>query len=478
MRRTQSLIRGSAGVVACVIVCAGPAEVSAQYRLPLDTASCEKDGGSCVPTAFYDNAGFDWAGGTRTYADHRGTDFAPSHDPDRDVYVQAAADGWVVRVENECPSTCADIRTTDDAGKALEAGITEKAKCIACGDYFGNRVMLLDRFGRYVNHGHMRRHSVPSEIKKGTWVSCNTRLGIVAASGHASGDHVDIEIREFLVPGQPYAGCTSGLCYVPDTQGRGAVDPFAGWKVVELPGAKPRWVSLWTDQRYYSTPGEISSVGLPNSTCHSCPSNSDPGRFSAASSKYADGDKGYRDVSHRFQHAYGYTRYLEDAGLTLPAGRKPPQLGCPGCPAGKTCPYTGFVHDVGSSVLLQDFTQTDTSLRFLDHHVDGPGDTTTKEASTDGWTAVAMKSGGDNAYLLRSGFWGTYKCLTQSSGLKLGSGGGAPVLLGAPTSSEYALSVSGKPTGMAVCGEGVVPDFHDDDRWRRDEGRGCHRGFV
>jgi hypothetical protein len=79
------------------------------------------------------------------------------------------------------------------------------------------------------------------------------------------------------------------------------------------------------------------------------------------------------------------------------------------------------VHDV-YGVRLQDFFQADESLRF---------------EGSDGWTALAYDTSEEEALLLRTGFWGTYKCLSwlDEAGERHSMGGA--IYLGAPTDEEH-----------------------------------------
>lgn len=88
------------------------------------------------------------------------------------------------------------------------------------------------------------------------------------------------------------------------------------------------------------------------------------------------------------------------------------RLGCPRDAGGGA-----YVHDV-NGLLIQDFYQRDASQRF---------------AGSDGWTALVYNRELIAAPLLRTGFWGAYKCLAIEGGPA--SVGGA-VLLGAPRNEE------------------------------------------
>ncbi|MEK9138815.1 MAG: hypothetical protein AAB393_16970, partial [Bacteroidota bacterium] len=133
-------------------------------------------------------------------------------------------------------------------------------------------------------------------------------------------------------------------------------------------------------------------------------------------------EKEVDDAERRaFQHAYGYTHYLEDAGI--PLGDQNPELGCPADKGG-----SAFVHDV-YGIPIQDFVK------------DAKGAPRFPGAKIDGHTALAYNNNvklDDNtvvqrAFLLRGAFWGAYKCLKPSYGDAMG---GAE-LLGAPTENEH-----------------------------------------
>lgn len=181
--------------------------------------------------------------------------------------------------------------------------------------------------------------------------------------------------------------------------GNEIIEPFAGDCANSDEYLKQ--VSLWNRQDEYQN--------VPSSETYAC--SIEPGR-------YIDG---YHDVISRraFQRAYGYRGYAPGVSL-----------GCPifanGTPS--------FVHDI-AGIDIQDFVQYDIRKRFV--------------GSDDGHTALLRRSGSSRAYLLHSGFWGTYKCLPinvdVSNGKTMGTMGGA-IWLGAPIDNEHRPNAQECPT--------------------------------
>lgn len=172
------------------------------------------------------------------------------------------------------------------------------------------------------------------------------------------------------------------------------IEPFAG-NCAHIDEYE-RQVSLWNTQHDYQS--------VPSSEIYAC--SIEPGR-------YIDG---FHDAISRkaFQRAYGYRGYAPDISL-----------GCPSSLDGSL----SVVHDV-AGIDVQDFVQSNPKKRF--------------SGSDDGHTALVRKPGSSRAYLLHSGFWGTYKCLPMNidvnSRRTMGVMGGA-TWLGAPIDNEHRPSV-------------------------------------
>lgn len=104
--------------------------------------------------------------------------------------------------------------------------------------------------------------------------------------------------------------------------------------------------------------------------------------------------------------------------------RFPNRLGCPADTGG-----TEFVHDI-NGVYLQDFLQWIDNLKF-------PG--------SDGRTALVYDEDSSLAYVLRTGFWGTYRCLNLHPDQDPNAGMGGTELLGSPKEDEQLQAVDGQP---------------------------------
>ncbi len=224
----------------------------------------------------------------------------------------------------------------------------------------------------------------------GNFVKIEDRFGRVRVfmhlrkgSVHAhAGDAVDADTLVGEIGSSGYS--TGPHLHDEFRDGETVLEPFAGDCATD--DGYLRQVSLWNVQGGYG--------GVPSSEIYAC--SVEPGR-------YADG---YHDATSRraFQWASGYLGYAKDA-----------RLGCP----------SSFVHDV-AGVEVQDFAQDDKAKRFV--------------GSDDGQTALLRTPGAARAYLVHSGFWGTYKCLPLNldltNGKTMGSMGGT-FWLGAPLDNEH-----------------------------------------
>lgn len=208
------------------------------YGFPLQMAPGLPDSAGFRVSAFVDHnaaigAVLDYNGGSRTYDEHRGTDYALypfgwNKVDAGEVQVIAAAAGTIVAK--------ADVDPTDH-----NCGVSSADPW--------NYVALTHSDGRMTIYGHMRYGSVTSK-SVGQAVSAGEYLGEAASSGNSSGAHLHFEVR--------YGGYTSAEW----------IDPYAG------PSSQAQ--SLWTSQRPYydSAINLLSTHGGPPGTPDVClPSN-------------------------------------------------------------------------------------------------------------------------------------------------------------------------------------------------------------
>ncbi len=117
-----------------------------------------------------------------------------------------------------------------------------------------------------------------------------------------------------------------------------------------------------------------------------------------------------------------------------------------GCPINNGS-GTRFVHDI-FGVLIQDYYQPDPGQWYSD--------------TDDGKTAILYNVIRNDPYLLRSGFWGTYKCLKYEDDYNSSMGGAT--LLGAPKSNEYVYPFEGPVCSQSTSGS-TVQQFEKGCMW-------------
>jgi len=367
----------------------------------------------------------DWNCGSHTYTSiskagviypHSGTDFAIGT-----IGSKPAGDdaGQAATMQYPHVQVYAGVK-----GTIVEATDGCDDKCVSGGCYCrdgggnGNHVKILDQFGRVRALLHFRNQTL--KVSCGQSVEPDTLIAEVGSSGNSTGPHLHDEFQDLDASKIPSKFC-DGTKFPSGT----VLDPFPGPCMSD--DAYLKNVSLWVNPGPYK--------GLPDQLHYEC-TTTQPGR--ATASTFQD------DVTRRaFQSSYGYHHYLEDDGL--PVGSKYPNLGCPDNNSQDPSKVTPFVHAAGNGVEIQDFLESDASLWY--------------QGSTDGWTALVHKKGSARTYLLRTGFWGAYKCLPASPdapSLDPSAFFGGPLLLGAPTSNERALGTcpeAGSADGCAPCGQ-------------------------
>jgi|GEM_PF-1372739 len=185
-----------------------------KYRYPLSSAS--------GLTTYRDSdrargKKIDWNGGSYTYDNHAGTDFAvPKGRP-----VYAAAAGVVIEVVD---GKFDDCRT----GKCSPPS---------------NRVLLRHKDGQYTYYLHMKKWSIV--VKKGQNVKCGQKIGEVASSGQSTGNHLHFQVGRF----------------------GSSVEPFKG--------KRGNSISLWTSQGSYARRTSVPGQKCDGGSAPQCKSDSD-----------------------------------------------------------------------------------------------------------------------------------------------------------------------------------------------------------
>jgi len=129
-------------------------------------------------TAYYDHGGLtDWNCGSDTYSGHGGTDFGgggfAGMEEGRDIV--AASDATV-------------LYTSDGAFDECTTGDCEG------GGGFGNYVWVEDAAGYDIIYAHLAQWSVA--VSPGDDVVCGQPLGLMGSSGHSTGPHLHLEVRD------------------------------------------------------------------------------------------------------------------------------------------------------------------------------------------------------------------------------------------------------------------------------------------
>lgn len=160
-----------------------------QYRFPTSLV----DYPNFYPTAYYDHSGQDWNCQSKTYTNHRGSDYgvgswagmAAGQD------VVAAADGVVTTVHDGEDDQCSS------------------GDCPGGGGY-GNHVYIQHPDGKVTRYAHFKQWSVAVAVND--VVSCGDLLGEVGSSGYSTGPHLHFEVRNVSNTAvEPFNGnCASG----------------------------------------------------------------------------------------------------------------------------------------------------------------------------------------------------------------------------------------------------------------------------
>lgn len=346
------------------------------------------------------------------YAAHYGLDF----DGVLNDSVFAPVGGTITSVQNALAA-----RPTDPAdaasGCAYKGGVL--GWCCNAGDSYGNYVIIKDRLGREWTVAHMVAGSI--SVAEGQVVAQGQYVGLMGNSGYtctyppADGSHVHVGVRSGGSWVDP-AACLDGTfgggvvpldCwdYDEDTYGLGADcdsqdcdddEPnYQAWDrdYLECMGVDPG------GQACADRDGDGHDAGadcpMPDQDCND---------FAPA---VLDGCPP-TNCSVVGQDAYGYVNQaiVDDHAYWAAT------IGCPVAHG----PYGVYVHDV-RGVDLQDFYQSDLAARF---------------PVSDGYTGIAYDPAGAAAHLIRTGFWGTYKCILVDN-----ERNGGAVLLGPPTDEEH-----------------------------------------
>ena len=166
-----------------------------------------------------------------------------------------------------------------------------------------------------------------------------------------------------------------------------------------------RWKNLPFFPHYRASPQALTSTGLLSPSAfldgHLCPFGLRAGAMTSATA-----DAHLYEVFDRGFNRERFNPELVDR----------PSIGCPAVADRPDEP--GFmVSDRG--LWIQHFFQPRAELRF---------------SGSDGWTAMVHSPTADQTFLLRSGFWGVYRCLSDQGGRMAGAR-----YLGAPIDEEHPL---------------------------------------
>lgn len=214
------------------------ATLTVTYNFPLRMAPGLPDHAGFRVSAFVDHnpaAGasqvLDYSGGTRTYDNHRGTDFALW------PFAWNKVDAGEVQVVAAAAGTIAYKSDTDPTDHNPCDGGSSNDPWNFIGVVHGDGLLTI--------YGHMRYHSLTSKVI-GQTVAQGEYLGTAASSGNSSGPHLHFEARYGAYSNNEW------------------VDPYAG------PGSQPE--SLWTSQRPYvdSAINRLATHSSPASTANSC----------------------------------------------------------------------------------------------------------------------------------------------------------------------------------------------------------------
>ncbi len=397
---------------------------NSQYAVPLmDTERCNPsrcccfDGPNCAefghptcrPTYYFNHAPpgsvLDYGCRQRTYYrtngsySHSGTDIGTP--ATLDPVVRAAANGRVIRRFDRC--------TVDNCG----TGDCDCDNRTADRFWAGNFVEILDIFGRRVIYAHLESErpplgvspaveGVPDQVQVDSVVVCGQTLGRAASSGWSAGPHLHFQVEERIaeewVPIDPYAG----RCTEQRSRSEAPILP----------------ISLWMDQGDYGN--------LPSTRCYEC--SHAPGQM-VRDPLYPASDSDERisrPASRAVLKAYNLSPL--DVSRTRGASTQRPSLGCPGADANSSSPYLRQTPGPDAPVWIQQFYQGD----FLRRFEGSAGDTAVIYNDR-----LQQSSITDNAYLLRSGFWGAYKCLKLATMVRSSVEFGGALALGPPTSDEW-----------------------------------------
>lgn len=462
----QNLVRSFVASVAAGLL-STPAAMG-QYRLPIEAvsgsssaSSDDPDGGpylgpylySFIVGAYVDHDGADgsvqdWQCNTKatsdyrwcatsdratTYDGHQGWDIIAGHDIYHggdgdpvwtDVPVLSPADGVV---EYADPVKCKSDNCTSTT--------VSNNSCHKCDHGLGNHLLLRDRFGNLITLGHYRYNTIA--VEPGTFVACGAFTGYVGSSGYSTTPHIHHQVNKVDKKG----GQASSTGWPAGAH----QDPFAG--ECKASDEYLRRVSGWTVQPSY--------CALEVGRCYSCDVEPGARRHKPASEiksplwymvNYGEDELGTdadQDERKAFQNAYNYFGYKVD-GEDAPVSES--RLGCPFDAGGGA-----FVHEV-YGVVLQNFQQPDPALRFVE----------------DGQSVLIYNKTLKKAFLLHSGFFGAYKCMSDQAAGHPANGGAT--LLGAPTSNEEKRRIGASCNDDPSQPEAIVQTFEKGCMWWNGDG--------
>lgn len=311
---------------------------------------------------------------------------------------------------------CAGAEDCQDDCSTGRIGFSEQAAYAACecNGGKGNYVTLLDIFGRTQEYQHLE-HVEETPVAESTDVARGDVLGTLGSSGYSAGAHLHFELKE----------------YDPVVDTWVTIDPFAG----ECPTAVVRPVTpygLWATQGAYTA---LPAATLAENECTSVAGQlaNDPVQPEGLAAARVT-----RPVSVAVRRAYSLLEHASRRRRVTSSDPEP-HLGCPGKNTQHEAPYLYEIPGASGPVWIQHFFQQDDGVdgRPNRRFEGSAGDTAilyTDRIDSEG-------SPTDGAYLMRSGFWGAYRCLTLTEDLvellteDHVEFGGA-LVLGAPISDE------------------------------------------
>lgn len=468
------MIRLFSTLAVVIATVAGVQSAYAQYALPChDPGEPNVGQNYCKQMTVYPEAAVvdkqvrDWACGKKVYPGHHGFDI---DDGNKDVDALAPARGLVVWTNTSCdkvsdmqipsckrlhPEYWNDVCDQTDPKQLAECKDckVQKDQCeevgCDCGSGLGNQVRILDEFGRVVILAHLKYKS--TTVKSGDYIECGAKVGIIGSTGSSTGTHLHFEIHEIadlqkFLATYCATSCSKGSCNPacdnndaskwtkPSFAGSDFMSPFpklcpfddlylsaatqtqseglfkllwtAMWKNGELP------LSLWNSKVIYGQ--------LPLRTClANGPRPGAVGESQPSGSQFTVPTYPADNERIAFQRAAAFAWYVAPDAAVLDATGKNVSSS-PALPVRQVGTPTTFVKSV-FGVDVQYFKSYDTDWF---------------PSSEDGESLIAFNKENDQAYLLRTGFFGAYKCVRKKVSMVYQELA-AIEILGAPVSNEY-----------------------------------------